>query len=137
MTHRERFLATMRYQTVDRAPFRDGGAWPETIERWKHEGFDPQHPPFKSDPWNGFGHWFFPYPPFERTVVDEDENTVTYVKGNLAKMLMGSVHGVSKLHGSNICPAFFIKYGTGFSRGKVNAFEFFGEFTFGKDFYRT
>ena len=79
MTHRERFLATMRYQTVDRVPFRDGGAWPETIERWKREGYDPQHPPFQSDHWEGFGHWFFPNPPFEREVVEEDDHTVTFV----------------------------------------------------------
>ncbi len=79
MTHRERFLATMRYEPVDRVPFRGFGAWPETIERWKREGYDPDHPPFQQDPWIGFAHWFFPNPPFERTIVEEDEHTRTFI----------------------------------------------------------
>jgi len=41
MTDRERFIATMEYKERDRAPFRDFGAWPETKERWKLEGYDP------------------------------------------------------------------------------------------------
>lgn len=41
MSSRDRFLATMRYEPVDRAPYRSWGAWPETIERWKTEGYDP------------------------------------------------------------------------------------------------
>ena len=49
MTHRERFLATMRYQATDRVPYWEFGAWPETIERWKKEGYDPDHPPFVTD----------------------------------------------------------------------------------------
>jgi len=79
MNPRERLLGTLRYDRVDRAPFRDGGAWPETIERWKREGYDPENPPFEFDRWEGFGHWFFPNPPFERKVVEENERTVTYV----------------------------------------------------------
>lgn len=79
MTERERFLATMRYQPVDRVPYREFGAWPETIERWKKEGFDPDHPPFKTDHWATYHDWFFPNPPFEHKVIDEDENTVTYI----------------------------------------------------------
>jgi len=79
MTHRERFLATMRYQTVDRVPYRDAGAWPETIERWKTEGYDPDKTPFTSDPTDGFGGWFFPTPRFERVVTEEDERSVTYI----------------------------------------------------------
>ncbi len=44
MTSRERFLATMRYQPRDRTPFHGAGGWPETIDRWKREGFDyPSH----------------------------------------------------------------------------------------------
>jgi uroporphyrinogen decarboxylase len=38
MTERERFLRFMRGQTVDRAPLMDMGFWPETFERWYHEG---------------------------------------------------------------------------------------------------
>ena len=73
---------------------------------------------------------------FEVTDKRMDQNAVTDIKGNFAKMLMGSVHGVSKLHGSNICPASFIKNSPGFFRCQVNPFEFFREFAFGKHFYR-
>ena len=55
MTHRERFLAVMRYQPVDRVPFRDWGAWPETVERWIKEGYDPDRPPFVVDPTLAWG----------------------------------------------------------------------------------
>jgi uroporphyrinogen decarboxylase len=79
MTPRERFLATMRYESVDRAPFRDGGAWPETIERWKREGYTPGGQAFDFDRWEGFGHWFFPHPPFEKTVTHEDDRSVTFI----------------------------------------------------------
>lgn len=79
MSDRERFLATMRYEPVDRAPFREFGAWPETIERWKAEGFDPDKPPFKTDRWAWYGDWFFPNPPFERKIIEEDERTITYI----------------------------------------------------------
>ncbi len=66
MNARERFLACMDYKPVDRTPFWSWGGWPETIERWTKEGYDPQ----KSEPasicdnriW--IGHWFFPNPGF-------------------------------------------------------------------------
>ena len=81
MTSRERFLACMRYQPVDRAPFRGTlGVWPETLERWRREGCDePGAPAFEMDHWEWIGHWFFPHPPFEREVVDEDDQIVLYV----------------------------------------------------------
>jgi len=79
MTFRERFLATMYYQSTDRVPFRDFGAWPETVERWKTEGYDPDHPPFRLDRWDVYGHWFFPNPPFQKEIVEENDHTVTYV----------------------------------------------------------
>jgi len=81
MTSRERFLATMDYGAADRVFFYDGlVAWPETIERWKTEGYDPAHPPdFGADCWAWYSHWFLPNPPFERKVIAEDDTTVTYV----------------------------------------------------------
>jgi len=79
MTPRERFLATMRYKPVDRAPFREFGAWPETIERWKTEGYDPDHPPFETDRWEWQGGWFHPNPPFEHKVIEENEETILYI----------------------------------------------------------
>ncbi|NCO95794.1 MAG: hypothetical protein COY42_30120 [Armatimonadetes bacterium CG_4_10_14_0_8_um_filter_66_14] len=80
MTARERFLATMRYEPVDRVPFRGWGAWPETLERWQREGYDPANPPqFDTDRWDWHGGWFFPKPPFEHKVVEEDDRTILYV----------------------------------------------------------
>ncbi|MHC4727514.1 MAG: uroporphyrinogen decarboxylase family protein [Planctomycetota bacterium] len=38
MTERERFLRYMHFQPVDRIPLMEMGLWPETIERWHHEG---------------------------------------------------------------------------------------------------
>jgi uroporphyrinogen-III decarboxylase len=79
MTDRERFIATMEYKERDRAPFRDFGAWPETKERWKLEGYDPANPPFEFDHWEKLSGIFDPNPPFEHKVIEEDEETVLYV----------------------------------------------------------
>jgi len=80
MTDLERFHACMEYQPVDRTPFWDWGGWPETIERWKREGFDPAHPQHvASDPRLAVGHWFFPNPPFEHKVLAEDAFHRVYV----------------------------------------------------------
>jgi uroporphyrinogen decarboxylase len=38
MNERERFLRTMSFQAVDRVPLMDMGVWPETLNRWHHEG---------------------------------------------------------------------------------------------------
>jgi len=37
-THRERFLRTMRFRSVDRAPNHEFGYWPDTLKRWHDEG---------------------------------------------------------------------------------------------------
>lgn len=80
MTDRERFLNCMNYKPVDRCPFRNFGAWPETIERWKSEGYRPEDEPlFAVDHWEWQGGWFFPNPPFERKIVEENETTVLYI----------------------------------------------------------
>jgi len=81
MTDRERFLGCMRYEPIDRAPFRGAfGAWPETMQRWREEGSEaPNAPSFQMDRWEWHGGWFFPNPPFEREVVEEDEHTILYI----------------------------------------------------------
>lgn len=79
MTDRARFLATMRYQARDRAPYRHFGAWPETIERWISEGYNPDTPPFQVDHWEWQAGWFHPCPPFAHEVVEEDERTILYI----------------------------------------------------------
>ena len=38
LTSRERFLRTMRYQSVDRMPYRQPGLWGQTMDRWLGEG---------------------------------------------------------------------------------------------------
>jgi len=76
----ERFRACMAYEPVDRAPYREFGAWPETIERWTQEGYDPGNPPdFGTDHWDQQSGWFFPHPPFERQVIQEDDETVLHI----------------------------------------------------------
>lgn len=80
MNDRERFLAALRYQPVDRAPYRIfGGGWPETVARWRQEGYDPAAPGYATDRWDWIGGWFFPNPPFARQVVAQDARTVQYV----------------------------------------------------------
>jgi len=81
MTSRERFLRVMRYEDFDHVPYIAGmGAWPETEERWRREGYDPQRPPaFGTERWEFQWTWFFPHPPFERRVVEEDAQTVLYI----------------------------------------------------------
>ena len=81
LTDVQRFHACMAYQPVDHTPFWDWGAWPETIERWLREGYQPEikDPARLADGRNFIGHWFFPYPPFEPRVVSEDDRTIVYV----------------------------------------------------------
>lgn len=81
MNERERFYACMQYQPVDRVPFWAWGGWPETIERWRTEGYDPAvyNPENLADKREAHGGWFFPNPPFEHTVVEEDDEHVLYI----------------------------------------------------------
>lgn len=82
MTDRERFSATMRYGARDRAPFHEfpWPGWPETYDRWAKEGgYNLASTDFGCDRWVIDYQWFFPTPPFERTVVEEDDDYVTYV----------------------------------------------------------
>ena len=80
MTDRQRFLNVMNYKPVDRCVYRAVGGWPETVERWTCEGFDPADPPrFGTDHWEWQGGWFFPNPPFEEKVIKEDETTILYI----------------------------------------------------------
>jgi hypothetical protein len=40
MTPRERFLAVMEYQPLDRLPNHEVGVWGQTMDRWQQEGLD-------------------------------------------------------------------------------------------------
>jgi uroporphyrinogen decarboxylase len=81
MNDLERFHAVMGYGKPDRCVYGCmTGGWPETYERWRTEGWDPQKEPrFKTDSWDWCGSWFHPNPPFERSVVEEDERTVLFI----------------------------------------------------------
>ena len=81
MNNRERFTNIMNYRPVDRCMYGAGmGAWPETMERWKTEGFDPSRPSeFTTDYWDWQGGWFFPNPPFEYKVIEQDDRTILYI----------------------------------------------------------
>lgn len=81
MNDLERFRACMNYEPVDRTPFWAWGAWPETVERWQQEGYDPDHFDLNmgADARQGYGGWFFPDPPFERRVIAEDAEHILYV----------------------------------------------------------
>lgn len=81
MTDKQRFLACMDYQPVDHTPFWDWGGWPESIERWLKEGYQPgvNDPGAMADGRIFWGHWFFPNPPFEHRVISEDERHIVYI----------------------------------------------------------
>ena len=78
----ERFYATMEYKPRDRAMFWVWGVWPETLERWKKENpeFDEKKDlKGKFDTRQSFNHWFFPHPPFEKKIIEEDDEHVLYI----------------------------------------------------------
>ena len=81
MNDLERFYACMNYEPVDHTPFWSPGAWPETLERWRKEGYDENTCDLNmgADRKQGFGGWFFPNPPFERKVIEAREDTVLYI----------------------------------------------------------
>lgn len=81
MNDRQRFLNVMNYKPVDRCVYGvRTSPWPETIERWKTERYDPSlEPLFDIDHWEWPFGWFLPNPPFERKVIEENEDTVLYI----------------------------------------------------------
>jgi hypothetical protein len=82
MTALQRFHATMQYGARDRAPFQQfpWPTWPETADRWAAEGgYDPATADFGCDRWVVESAWFMPTPPFERTVLEDDGEYVTFI----------------------------------------------------------
>lgn len=80
MNSRERFLNAMTFRPVDRGVYAAWtNAWPETVERWRGEGYDPQREPlYPADEWLWRGGWFYPHPPFERAVVKDEGETILF-----------------------------------------------------------
>ena len=82
-TQRERFLAYMTHQEVDRVPLMDMGMWDETFDRWHHEGLPKwvtsiRHLEDYLRLDRSFNLNWLPinqevYPPFEERVLEETE----------------------------------------------------------------
>lgn len=108
MIFRERFIRTLQFKDADRVPLMDFGYWVDTIRRWHTEGLpldiqresqvesyfglerglDPWHTVFNKEAGkddvlyveaNWFDHWGDFYPPFEETILAEDENSITKI----------------------------------------------------------
>jgi len=81
MNDRERFHATMKYQSVDRPIFMMPWlGFPGTVERWRGEGMPEDGlGAWPTDVWQWHGAWFFPHPPFEREIIEEDARHVLYI----------------------------------------------------------
>ena len=82
MNDLERFRVAMQYRNVDRAPFYEfmWPTWPETAERWaKGSGYVEGKTDFGCDEWAVEFSWFWRQPPFEREILSEEEEYVTFV----------------------------------------------------------
>ncbi len=88
---RETFLGAMRFQTPGRTLATLGGIWPSTLERWRGEGMPAgvqdiprliDHLGLQHHLWSGPAASIWVYPPFERKVLGETEDKVTYVNHN-------------------------------------------------------
>jgi hypothetical protein len=81
MNDLERFHACMSYEKMDRVPTWIWGPWPETEELWLKDGYNPK----EFDLYEGFDRWnviddcFFPNPPFEKKVINEDDKHILYM----------------------------------------------------------
>lgn len=89
MNDRERFIATMHYEPVDRPVLWEWGAWSATVQRWQREGgFEGSPPEYgECDRCEDAGVHFGLVPPFERQVIQDDGKTMTYLneKGQLLR----------------------------------------------------
>ena len=54
MNQRERLMATLRFQSVDRVPDYEFGTWAQTMMRWRQEGM----PGREEDYWQAFHQYF-------------------------------------------------------------------------------
>lgn len=81
MNDRERLHACLNYEPVDHGIFTlPWLGFDETIEVWKEQGFRVEDlANYPADQWHWFTNWYFPHPPFEYEVVEEDERHILYV----------------------------------------------------------
>jgi uroporphyrinogen decarboxylase len=90
MTPRERFLASCRFQPLDRIPFREVAVLGQAADRWLKEGLPADvniGDFYHGSEYFGFDRWDYVhinpriYPPFEEVILEEDEEKVLYVDG--------------------------------------------------------
>jgi len=91
MTDRERFLATMRFEPVDRVPYHELGLWGQTVELYIQAGMPEEAATadfFRGDDWLGLDRRDFvplktgPMPPFAHETIEETERHVVFRDGN-------------------------------------------------------
>jgi uroporphyrinogen decarboxylase len=80
-TSRQRFLDTLEFKNVNPRWLRTSGAWQETLDVWRTQGYQgqPLDQYFGVDRIMRVDPYYGPVPEFEYTVVEEDERTVTYI----------------------------------------------------------
>jgi hypothetical protein len=80
-TARERFLRTLSFQPADPPFIVCSGAWEETREQWRTQGWDgrPMHEVFGTDLLLPVAVYYGPAPAFAYEVLEEDETTRVYV----------------------------------------------------------
>lgn len=93
-TSRERFLQTCEFKILEKPWVRWGSfVWPETEKQWRKQGYDgtPLDEYFGLDRLERVDPYYGPLPEFEHEVVEEDEETVTYIneEGILMKEFKG------------------------------------------------
>ncbi|MBM4046596.1 MAG: hypothetical protein FJ279_15905 [Planctomycetes bacterium] len=105
MTARDRFLATLRFESPDRVPYHELGLWGQTVERWIGEGMPPNAVPqsmFYGNEFFGLDKRDFAnvavsmIPAFEPQVLEETERYVVArdARGIVSKaMKIGTVRG--------------------------------------------
>ncbi len=86
MTPHERFLATMHFRPVDRAPLWEWGPWPSARRRWQREALGagndpPQFAECENKIQCGVDLWMRPR--YEERVISEDDESVTKVRNHL------------------------------------------------------
>ncbi len=81
-TSRQRFLDTLDFKAVDKPWVRWGSfLWPETTEVWRTQGYNGEvlDDYFELDRLLRVDPWYGPVPEFRYEVIEETDETVTYV----------------------------------------------------------
>ena len=80
-TRREDFVRALDYEAVDPPIVFCSGAWQETMDLWRTQGWDgsPMHEVFGTDRLLPVDPYYGPAPAFPLQVLEEDDRTRTYV----------------------------------------------------------